>query len=262
MAKVISLFKISGTIGDLTFRQTRDGTVAQIKPGPNREQVLTSDRFEGTRRHASEFKTAIRDATLLRRSLGNTLNGVHHPRLNGMMNKLLYEASRQDKHSRMGFRHASAGDPGLLEGFEFNPHLSLDHALRFEHSMDIKTGMVRVTVPCFVARKKKVFPADATHFRLVSCGAVINFTENRCAQEIAASRLLPLGKKTPGSIHLKHTVKSGVNDVVVHAMGIEFYKMVKGKRVLVKYGALRILGVARPGSGEAADSVLIPKANS
>ncbi|NII25898.1 hypothetical protein HB364_12440 [Pseudoflavitalea sp. X16] len=249
MAKVISLFKIRGTIGGVTFRQTQDGMVAGEKPGPTREQVLTSDRFAGTRRHANEFKTAIRDATLLRRSLGNTLNGVHHSKLNGMMHKLLYAASQRDKHSPMGFRHAAAGDIGLLEGFEFNPDLSLDDALRvrFEHSMDITTGVLYVTVPGFVARKKKVFPADATHFRLVSCGAVINFTENRCTQDIEASRLMPLGKKTPGVIHLKHAVKAGEGDVIVQAMGIEFYKMVHGKKVLLKFGALRILRVGRIG---------------
>ncbi|WP_315822258.1 hypothetical protein [Paraflavitalea speifideaquila] len=85
MAKVISLFKISGTISDLTFRQTKDGLVAQMKPGPTREEVLTSDNFRRTRLNADEFGLAVKEATLLRRGLRSSLEGVKGGTLNGRM---------------------------------------------------------------------------------------------------------------------------------------------------------------------------------
>lgn len=75
MAKVISPFTISGTIGDLNFRGTPSCNVARLKPGPTREKVLISDRFERTRRNAGEFKSAIKDATLLRQALGDAIAG-------------------------------------------------------------------------------------------------------------------------------------------------------------------------------------------
>jgi hypothetical protein len=75
MAKVISLLKLSGTIGDLTFRQTVWGTIAQQKPGPTRERVLTCEKFDHTRRNAGEFRLAIKNATLLRRALGEAIGG-------------------------------------------------------------------------------------------------------------------------------------------------------------------------------------------
>lgn len=65
MARVTSLLNISGTIGDLTIRQTELGGVAGLKPGPTRERVLTSERFERTRRNAGEFTLSIKNATLL-----------------------------------------------------------------------------------------------------------------------------------------------------------------------------------------------------
>jgi hypothetical protein len=49
MAKVESVFKLRGSVGDLTFRETQDGTIAQNKPGPSREKVLSHENFKRTR---------------------------------------------------------------------------------------------------------------------------------------------------------------------------------------------------------------------
>ena len=247
MAKVVSLFQIRGTIGDLTFRQTASGTVAQQRPGPTREQVLTSDRFKNTRRNAGEFKVAIRDAKLLRHALGSAIDSVRHSLLNGQMNKLLRSVSKRDMHSDFGFRHAGMGDVRLLAGFDFNHQLLLDQALpvKFEHSLDATTGTLRLEVPSFIARRKKEFPAGATHFRIVSCGAVVSFLHGSYTNDIKASELLPLGKKTPGPICLEHKLHAGPGEVLVQVMGMEFYSVVNGKKVLLKSGAMRILSATR-----------------
>jgi hypothetical protein len=177
MAKVISLFQLRGSIDDLTFRQTEYGTIAGMKPGPTREKVLTHEDFRLTRRNAGEFKLAIRDAQLLRKALGIALNGIAGSSLNGRMNGLLHTAARQDGTSDLGARRASQGDIGILTGFDFNKQLPLATALpvNFTHALDAATGTLKVALPCFIARKKKNFPAGATHFRIVSGGVAVNF---------------------------------------------------------------------------------------
>jgi hypothetical protein len=246
MAKVECVFKLSGTVGDLTFRQTQDGTVAQTKPGPSREKVLYGETFKLTRRNAAEFKLAAQEATMLRRGLTNALNGITNSSSSGRLNGVMYAAAMQDDYHDMGYRHASAGDLSLLEGFDFNKHLLLATALPivFEHSLDVESGILKVEVPSFVARRKKGFPAEATHFRIVSCGAAVNFIEDRVSNDIKLSDLLPLSKKTPGVICLEHILKVGAGDVLVQVMGIRFYKLVNGKDILLSGGAMRIVEVA------------------
>jgi hypothetical protein len=247
MAKVVSLFKIRGTIGDLTFRETKSGTVAGLKPGPTREQVLTSDRFDQTRRNAGEFKGAIKDATLLRRALGDAINGVRHSLLNSQMNKLLHRVAKQDGQNDYGSRHAAAGNISLLAGFDFNHELSLDKALpvKLQHNMDAATGVLQLELPSFIARRKKEFPKEATHFRIVSCGAIVDFAHDCYSNTIKTSDLLPLGKKTPDVICLEHRLKAGPGEVLLQVAGIQFYKVVNGKEELLKGGAMKVLAAAR-----------------
>ena len=247
MAKVESVFKLRGSVGDLTFRETEDGTVAQCKPGPNREKVLTHENFERTRRNAGEFKLVIQGATLLRRGLGSALQGVNSSSLSGRMNGLLFAATLQDGEHDLGFRRASCGDVSQLAGFDFNRSLPLAVALpvKFTHSLDVATGTLHVAFPSFIARRKKVFPEGASHFRIVSCGAVLNFTNQVYVNHIKRSELLPLSRKTPGPICLEHLLSASPGDVLVQAMGMEFYKVVNGQEVLMKGGALRILEAAQ-----------------
>jgi len=247
MAKVISPLKLSGTIGDLTIRQTKFGGIAGLKPGPSREKVLTHENFRRTRRNAGEFKLAIAAATLLRRALGDAIASVRHPLLSAHMNKLLHKAAMQDPKNDLGFRCAAQGDAGLLAGFEFNDELSLDKALRvdFAHSLDVASGAVRLEVPSFIARRKKGFPKGATHFRIVSCAAIVDFAHDGYANHIKTSELLPLGKKTPEAICLEHRLKVEPDEVLLQVMGMEFYKVENGKSVLLKGGAMRILEAVR-----------------
>jgi hypothetical protein len=243
MAKVISFIKFSGTIDDITFRQTEEGNIAGKKTGPSRERVLYDKDFDQTRRNAGEFKLAVKDAKLLRHALDYTLDGVKRTTLNSHVTSLLYRAAMQDPVHELGCRYGAAGDIGPFEGFEFGHQLRLDGALpvKFVHHLNAAAGSMKVEVPSFIARKRKGFPATATHFRIVSAGAAINFAKGRYANDIKKSALLPLRKQTPETICLDHSLTTGPGDVVVQVLGIQFYTFVNGEEVLVKGGAVRIL---------------------
>jgi hypothetical protein len=110
--------------------------------------------------------------------------------------------------------------------------------------MDAAKGLLQLELPSFIARRKKRFPKEATHFRIVSCGAVVDFAHDCYSNTIKTSDLLPLGKKTPDAICLEHRLKAGPGEVLLQVMGIQFYKVVNGKEELLKGGAVRILAAA------------------
>jgi len=111
--------------------------------------------------------------------------------------------------------------------------------------MDAAKGVLQLELPSFIARRKKEFPKEATHFRIVFCGAAVDFAHDCYSNNTKTSDLLPLGKKTPDTICLEHRLKAGPGEVLLQVMGIQFYKVVNGKEELLKGGAMKILAATR-----------------
>lgn len=243
MAKYESIVKIRGTIDGLTFRDTKEGKIVSAKTGPTREQVLEKEEFANTRLLAQEFKKVTKDATLLRRALGHSLDGVRCTSLNGRVNGLLHRLVKQDKTHVFGQRCALAGYMGQLGGFEFNKDLSFMAALAAPcaHRLDAATGGMQVQFAPFTAYRKKDFPREATHFQLVHGCAALNFTAGKYRRALQYSELLPLSRKTPGPIGLACSLGVEPGEVLVQVVGIQFFRLVHGEAVLVKGGAVQLL---------------------
>jgi hypothetical protein len=248
MAKLNGLIQLHGSIGGITGRRTKNGIVLQEKSGPTREQVLEHESFDVTRRNAGEFKGAIKDATLLRRSMGSIINAVKSSTLNGYTNGLMHRIAMSDTISSYGKRCAANGDLQQLQGFDLNQELSVDKVFRVKlaHCMDVAAGSMRLEVPTFIARRKKsIFPPDATHFKLISCAAVVDFKGNYYNWRLTMSELLPLSRKTPGAICLENRLQAKPGQVLLHVIGVAFYAIVKGEEELLRGGALKIVEVKK-----------------
>jgi hypothetical protein len=247
MAKLISALKISGTIDDLTFcKQKKGGVTVQRKGGPSRRDVLFKKRFANTRRNYQEYTGAIQAATLLRRGLGFLWHATSSQGLSGYMNKMLQKVAVSDTESSYGSRCVHKGDVQLLEGFDYNQELSLDVALpvNLEYSMDADTGHARLLVPSNIVRRKKIFPKEATHFKIVSCLSALHFEERRGRFQVAESDLLLLSQQMEAH-ELEHHLVGEAGEVLVHTVGIVFFAVQGDHFKLLRGGALRIVQVAR-----------------
>jgi hypothetical protein len=246
MAKLIGILQISGSIDELCFSNTEDGIVVGRKPGPSPEKVLNHKDFERTRLNAREFQLAIRSATLLRSALGTAIDGVRATKLSGRMNGLLYSVADQDEQHGLGCRCAAAGDVSRLKGFEFNHKLSLGYALPvpFEQHLDAASGTAQVNIPSFIARRRKGFPKEATHFKIVSCVATVDFDQDSNSRHIVESELLPLSKLMP-AVELRHQLAGKPGEAMVHTLGMVFYTVADGKTQLLRGGAMQVVEAVR-----------------
>lgn len=88
----------------------------------------------------------------------------------------------------------------------------------------------------------------ATHFRLRSLAAVIDFSENICHSTTADTAALPLDATTLPALHLGHTLAPTIRGPVLLLLGIEFLQMVNGTLGILKdssHKALAIVSVER-----------------
>jgi hypothetical protein len=246
MPKQIGPIKFRGLLDDVCGRKTEDGDILQRKTGPTRKQVLKHKKFINTRRNAREFGGAVAASTLLRRVLGYTVKAVKHSKLVSYMNKQLHEVAMSDTESGWGDRCVNKGDLQLLEGFDYNQELSLDVALpvKLSHELNVATGQVQLSVPGCLVRHKRVFPKEATHFRIVSCAGAVNFDKKRCSFHITESELLPLGKKMT-ALQLEHQLAGKPGEVMLHTAGIIFFEVIDGKERMLRGGVLKVVEVAR-----------------
>jgi hypothetical protein len=252
MAKLIGGLKMRGKIDGLCCRLQKDGSVVvQSQPGPQPEQVKTGKNFDLTRRNASEFGKVTRDAMLFRHALGYLTRALRDPKFNSHVIKQMHQVAFSDTESEYGSRHANKGNLQLLEGFDLNHELSLERALpvRLEHSLDMTTGTIQLRVPSCIVRRKKVLPAGATHFKIVSCAAALDLNKHRYTNTIAESELLTLSKQVP-AVELEHSLGGKPGQVMVHTVGMVFYKVEGGEAEMLRGGVMRVVEVVRVAEAE------------
>jgi hypothetical protein len=182
---------------------------------------------------------------LFRHALGYLTRALRDPKFNSHVIKQMHQVALSDTESEYGSRHANKGNLQLLEGFDLNHELSLERALpvRLEHCLNMTTGTIQLRVPSCIVRRKKVLPAGATHFKIVSCAAALDFDKHRYTNTIAESELLPLSKQVP-AVELEHSLVGKPGQVMVHTVGMVFYK-VEGKAEMLRGGVMRVVEVVR-----------------
>jgi hypothetical protein len=243
MAKIISPFKISGSLGGMVFYENEFGPQVKTKGGPSDWHMKNHENFKNARHNATEWKRATAGSRLLRAAIGNTLlNGVKNMRLSGRMNAPLLQVIKLDPVHDWGERMINTGNLSLLEGFELNHALSLEDALplNVENCYTVDADKVLLEIPAFRLRKKKGLPSQATHYRLVSCVLTVDFDQRCYHRDMQTGPLQAMGRKAGAAFNAEHALAASTAGRF-WLLGIEFYTMEKDGPSLVKGGALRIM---------------------
>jgi hypothetical protein len=243
MAKQDGMFPLKGSIDNLTFSKGPFGYLATRKSGPTRKQVLKGVNFERTRENAADFKTAVRAATLVRRPLGPILRGSTNVWLNGRMNRLLLQAIRSDKTHSRGKRAMQPGALSIMKEFEINHQntFSRRKGVPYKTKRNTRNGVIQISVPSFIPKTALTAPDGATHFKIVSISAVIDFNKNTWSNTIEESSLIAISRRRTKPLSLQHPITVKAGEAQLQAVGILFYKLIDGLEKLLKGGAGKIV---------------------
>lgn len=247
MAQQKGIIPLQGTIGNITFYKSKDGYLAREKGSLNAGRIANDPAFARTRENGAEFGRAGKAGKVLRTALRSLLLNTSDSRMLSRLTKEMMKVIQADATNERGQRNVIDGEAVLLEGFEFNANSKLGTSLfaSFTSTVNRGTGLHVITIPPFVPVNLVAAPSGATHFKLVSAGAEIDFETQTYVVETGSSGELPWDAAATAVLNLQHQLTAGSNIPIFLVLGIEFFQQVNGTMYTLKNGAFNALALVK-----------------
>lgn len=247
MARQTSIFQFEGTIGDLCFYKTKHGYLVRSKGGVSKKRIKNDPAYERVRENNGDFKRAAQAGKLFRNALRSLLQPIDDKSITNRVMSTMTKVIQADQVNPRGQRTVKDGDVLLLEGFQCNGSCPLGKTLHapFTAHIDRPSGRMIVDIPTFSPAAMIASPEGATHFRLFSGGAAIDFEKGNYDLTTSESAYLPITRKKTGPIVLLPKVTPGALSPLFLLLGIEFSQLVNGKQIALRDGGFNALAVVK-----------------
>ena len=251
MAEQKGMFPLQGTIGNINFYKTVDGYQARTKGGPSAQRIATDPKFQRTRENASEFAQAAEAGKLLRKAFQSLVNPLADPRMVSRLAGRMVRVLQADPLNTRGMRKVIDGDVELLEGFEFNEQGKLSNAFFAPHHAEINrvTGELKIVISAFIPDSLVTAPPGATHFKLVSGGAEVDFENRSYVAALHSSPELLWNNTSTNEYVFNNTVPANSSHPLFLVLGIEFFQETNGTMYPLKNGSFNALAVVKVSGG-------------
>jgi hypothetical protein len=247
MAKQRGMFKVEGTVDEITFYKSKDGYLIRQKGGVSAERIATDPAFVRTRENQQEFARAGKAGKVLRNAVRPLLVNAGDRLLVSRLFAQMMKVVKADATNDRGQRNVLDGELELLQGFEFNEAGKLTQTLfaPYAASIDRASGALSIAVPAFVPLNMIVAPAEATHFQVVSAGGSIDFTSGTNGMSTSASEIMPIGSALSTAINAAFDAGANSTHPLFLLLGIAFFQEVNGKHYSLKNGAYNALSIVK-----------------
>ena len=247
MAKQKGIIKLDGTIGGVTFYKTKDGYLAKEKSSIPADRIANDPAFQRTRENGAEFGRAGKAGKTLRTALSALLQNTADSRMVSRLTQKMMEVIKLDETNPRGLRNVIDGEAELLEGFEFNISGKLGTTLYapFTAVINRVAGTLTVGLVAFIPQNMIAAPAGATHFKIISAGAEVDFENESFVSETNESGVLPWDNNATAVINLANAVTANSTHPLFLALGIEFYQEVNTQMYPLKNGAFNALSLVK-----------------
>lgn len=251
MAQQKGIIPLQGTIGNITFYKSKDGYLAREKGSLNADRIANDPAFARTRENGAEFGRAGSAGKVLRTALRSLLLNTSDSRMLSRLTREMMKVIKADVTSERGQRNVIDGEAVLLEGFEFNANSKLGTSLFAEYAatMNRVTGALVINFPTFIPANLIAAPSGATHFRIISAGAEIDFENQAYVVETGSTGDIPWNAVATGVINLQHQVTANSTKPLFLVLGIEFSQEVNGVNYSLKNGAFNALALVKVDTG-------------
>jgi len=247
MPKQLGIVKFKGTMGGMTFYKTQDGHLVKEKSSISAEKIANDPAFARTRENGSEFGRAGTAGKILRTALRPLLANVADARVASRLTSDMVKVIQADATSTRGLRNVLDGELELLTGFDFNTSGKLKTVLYLSYtpSIDRVTGIAEVQIPAFVPAIGVSAPQGATHMKIISGAAAIDFETGDFELDSNESAVLAVGNQNQAAITLTNNLTPNSTKPLFLVLGIEFYQDTNGIKYPLNNGGYNALGLVK-----------------
>lgn len=251
MAKLKGPIKIKGTIGEMTFSKTEDGYIVRDKTSIDGKRIATDPVFQRTRENNAEFGRAGKASKVLRNAVRTLLQHAKDSRTTSRLTAAMMRVLKADTVSARGMRNVMAGEPGLLEGFDFNKDATLGATISapFVATIDRPAGILAVVMQPFNPSAQLAAPAGATHFKMVSMAVEADFTNEKAITGASETAVLPWDSNNTAIIRLENTITASSTLPLFLLFGVQFFQQVNGINYPLKNGTFNTLNLVKVSKG-------------
>lgn len=229
-AKQFGTHRLTGTVGDVTYAQTKRGFIARERTKVNMAERKTAQNFQSWRDHTAEFGIMIKEAKTFRSAFTDLNWNVKNKGIVQQTMKLMNQIRKTDTVSLRGQRCASKGDLSLLTGFDFTGNGSIETALNggYTASFDRVTGEVQVVVDEMIAGQRLAAPPNATHYMISLAAASINFETDSINKALVSSAKILISQDLVPATTLTAPLPPNSTDPVFIALKLEYFNELNG----------------------------------
>lgn len=251
MAKQNGVIKLKGTIGDITFYKSKDGYLARERGGIDAKRIANDPAFQRTRENGAEFGRAGKAGRLLRTALKPFYKNYSDSRMVSRLTQTMVKVIKADQVSDRGKRNVIDGESTLLTGFEFNTRGKLDSTFYapYTTSIDRATGKVNLDISPFIPQNLISAPSGATHFKIFSVAAEIDFNGETFVVDSSESSIMALDNILSAIIQHENTVTIESEHPLFCVIGIEFYQEINEEMYPLKNGAFNSIAIVKVDGG-------------
>ncbi len=247
MAQQDGILQLKGSVGKFTFYKREGDYMARTKGGISKEKIYNDAAFIRTRENMAEFGRAGKAGKILRTCLSGLLVNCKDSSRVGRLTKAFTAVVQADVTNDRGMRNVIDGEAELLEGFEMNKNGALSSTLYapITATIDRAAGDLVISIPSFVPLNMVSAPSGATHFKINSAGAAIDFENETYEVDVNNSAQLPWDSAATAAITLTNSVTANSTHPLFLVLGIEFYQSINGGMYPLKNGAFNPLAVVK-----------------
>lgn len=231
-AKQKGILPLTGTIDRISFYRHRSaGFIARKCKPHSRETIMESPAFERSRWHITEFGGASKAGKLIGSALAPLRSISWDPDWRNRLTSLLCKIIETDEVNPKGQRTITEGNTALLQGLELGV-ASLAGSVFKVHwrtRCDRSSGTAAVDLPYFFPNRALQKTKFATHFRLYSAVAELNFETEFSLVDIKESGLLPISKGMVEPLSLETRFTPNSTNVLLQLLGVALFQFVNGK---------------------------------
>ena len=206
--------------------------------GVSADRIKNDPAFERTRENMEEFSRAGKAAKLLRSIFRDVTIHAKDRITQARLVKVTSRIVMADPINERGKRTVNNGDLQQLHDFHFNVRAGIKDVLfvRCPMSFNRVSGEVTVNIPSFVPRISVQQAPGTTHFRILAAAAAVNFDTEQHEYAMQATPELPFTSDPTQAAALTLALPANSKDIVVAALGIEYYQMVNSRSYALKSG--------------------------